>query len=286
MRQASFVGLVTVLALFIGGCTGNSEDEQAATTTPPPSPAAAPASPSPSTPNKTLPSPSVVIPQRTTAVPPVPGLVKTLPPDARAKQANLGPNSRDPFSFLPVKPLQSVTDNAQGEQQNKPVPVVPNVPSPPINPNPSRQGNTPLVPRPPQPPSAINPKPPTSPGGQVPAPPSFAPKLPELPEPTLARGIEVTGVIEVDGVPQAIVKVPNEPPRYVKAGQRLSNGQVLVKRIEVNRGPTPVVILEQYGIEVAKRVGEKPTVSPEQGDAPTASRPVPPPLNGNTSPQA
>lgn len=37
--------------------------------------------------------------------------------------------------------------------------------------------------------------------------------------------------------------------------QRLANG-VLVKRIEMNQGYNPIVILEQYGIEVAKMVGE------------------------------
>jgi hypothetical protein len=55
------------------------------------------------------------------------------------------------------------------------------------------------------------------------------------------------------------VKVPDEPTsRYVKPGQRLVNG-VLVKRIEMSQGANPTVILEQYGIEVAKQVGEQPS---------------------------
>jgi hypothetical protein len=34
---------------------------------------------------------------------------------------------------------------------------------------------------------------------------------------------------------------------------------VLVKRIEMSQGANPTVILEQYGIEVAKQVGEQPS---------------------------
>lgn len=115
------------------------------------------------------------------------------------------------------------------------------------------------------------------------------PDLPKLPEPTQARGIEVTGVVEVGGVPVAIVQVPNEPARYVREGQRIANGQVLVKRIETNRGPTPVVILEQYGVEVARGVGEAPATGipgqPPPPPVPTASLPAQPPLN-TVSPQA
>jgi hypothetical protein len=85
----------------------------------------------------------------------------------------------------------------------------------------------------------------------------------------------VTGVVQVGGTPVAIVKVPNEPARYVRPGQRIANGQVLVKRIEMNRGPTPVVILEQYGVEVARGVGDSPSNTPglpgQPPQGPTAS---------------
>lgn len=80
--------------------------------------------------------------------------------------------------------------------------------------------------------------------------------LPALPNPDLANEVEVTGVIQVGNTVQAIVKAPLEATsRYVGIGTRLSNGQVLVKRIEMNAGATPVVILEQNGVEVAKPVG-------------------------------
>ena len=83
------------------------------------------------------------------------------------------------------------------------------------------------------------------------------PSLPpaDLPNPTLAKAVVVTGIVQVGSSTQAIVKAPLEPSsRYVSPGQRIANGQVLVKRIEV-RGSEPVVILEELGIEVVKFIG-------------------------------
>jgi hypothetical protein len=92
--------------------------------------------------------------------------------------------------------------------------------------------------------------------------------LPKPPEPDSARAVIVTGILLVGKEPQAIIKVPNEPSsRYVQAGQLLFNG-VLVKRIEMNQGSNPLVVLEQYGIEVAKAVGEKPVTNTKQSTTP------------------
>jgi hypothetical protein len=70
--------------------------------------------------------------------------------------------------------------------------------------------------------------------------------------------VQVLGVVQIGNTAHAIVQAPNEPTsRYVQVGQRLSNGQVLVKRIEMSRGAEePVVVLEQYGIEVPTAVGQ------------------------------
>jgi len=103
----------------------------------------------------------------------------------------------------------------------------------------------------------IRPVLPTVLAGSVPSP-KLKTILPPAPQPETAKGVIVTGVILIGKVPQAIVQVPNEPTsRYVQPGQRLVNG-VLVKRIEMGKGANPTVILEQYGIEVAKEVGEQP----------------------------
>lgn len=95
------------------------------------------------------------------------------------------------------------------------------------------------------------------------APPAGIPTIPPIPEPTLARQVEVTGVVKIGGTVQAIVKAPNEPTsRYVGIGQRLSNGQILVKRIELNPGSDPIVILEENGIEVPVMVGSSKKKTP------------------------
>ncbi|MBD1910631.1 MULTISPECIES: hypothetical protein [unclassified Leptolyngbya] len=100
-----------------------------------------------------------------------------------------------------------------------------------------------------------------------------APNLPPPPpQPTLARAVQVLGVVQVGNVPHAIVQAPNEPTsRYVRVGQRLSNGEVLVKRIEM--GTEPIVVLEQVGVEVRTAVGGG--AAPAAGANTTASLPLP-----------
>ncbi len=78
-------------------------------------------------------------------------------------------------------------------------------------------------------------------------------------EPTLARNIGVSGVIEVEGKTQVIVKLPSETfSRYVEVGDRISDGKIKIKRVEGAQTLTPMVILEEAGVEVTRRVGDKP----------------------------
>jgi hypothetical protein len=98
--------------------------------------------------------------------------------------------------------------------------------------------------------------------------------LPPVQEPEAAKAVGVTGVIMIGREPKAIITVPNEPSRHVQVGQRLAGG-VLVKRIEMNQGIEPVVILEQNGIEVVKKVGDKPADK-------TATTNTPQPATGNS----
>jgi hypothetical protein len=101
------------------------------------------------------------------------------------------------------------------------------------------------------------------------------PSRPLLPDPVLAKSVEVTGIVQVGGSIQAIVKAPDEPSsRYVGVGQRLSNGQVLVKRIET-AGSEPVVIFEQSGVEVSRAVGQSSEVAAPAAGGATAVQPVP-----------
>ena len=109
-----------------------------------------------------------------------------------------------------------------------------------------------------------NQRPPGNPGSQQGRPGSKpgqqeAPLPPPPPSTDIAQAIEISGVVQVGNQIQIIVKVPTEATsRYVKVGQRVANGQVLIKRVEFKRGDDPSVILEQNGVEVTKVVGEKP----------------------------
>lgn len=168
--------------------------------------------------------------------------------------------------------------------QGRAVPELPNLP--PIEKPPSAAQRRPSVAQ--KPPAAGTG---AKPGGSSGAPgsPSFSPpQLPKAPDPTIAKGVKVTGVIEIRGVPHAIVQAQGQESRYVKAGDYLANGQVLVKRIETNKGGSPVVILEEKGVEVARRVGEggetaaapnsteqNPTSSPQATPPQTSQPPSP-----------
>ncbi len=100
--------------------------------------------------------------------------------------------------------------------------------------------------------------------------------LPNIPQPTVARAVRISGVVQIGGVPYAIVQVPNEVERYVRAGERIAGGSVLVKRIDT-RSVEPRVVLEQNGIEVVANVTGG-------GDAPdTAAAPPAPPSGTETS---
>jgi hypothetical protein len=179
------------------------------------------------------------------------GLLQSTNPEERARQVQRGITSgKDPFSSVP--PLVSFKVPVVNRDQGSPVPT--------------SSGSQPSVANRPQTPDRPAVQPRTTP---KPEPKSPIKSLPPLPDPTLAKAVQVTGVIVVGGVPQAIVQAPNETTsRYVQVGQRISNGQILVKRIEMNSGSDPIVILEQNGVEVARAVGSP--ASPAAPGAPPA----------------
>jgi hypothetical protein len=81
------------------------------------------------------------------------------------------------------------------------------------------------------------------------------PLPPAPPSTDLAKAVQVNGVVDFGGRVSAIVKEPQEQiSRSVSAGDYLSKGKVLVKRIELNGNREPMVILEQNGVEVIKQV--------------------------------
>jgi hypothetical protein len=81
-----------------------------------------------------------------------------------------------------------------------------------------------------------------------------APVIPRRSPTALAETIEISGVLQVGGKTNVIVKVPDESTsRYVTVGDSMANGQVRVKRVEM--GIDPVIVLEQNGKEVTRSVG-------------------------------
>jgi hypothetical protein len=85
---------------------------------------------------------------------------------------------------------------------------------------------------------------------------------PSVQKPLQAMALEISGVIEVEGKTQVIVKLPNESfSRYIDVGSRVANGNILVKRVEGQEGISPTVVLEEVGVEVSRKIGDKVTAS-------------------------
>jgi hypothetical protein len=216
------------------------------------------------------------------------GLTKSTDPDEQARKAQAEINSTkatrsDPFTSLPPliafktpKVESSMPVDPSGSSNGGSTPIGRNSAGSGVNvgrsaekaPTPSNMPEMPKFP------DVIRPKPiarqktasrplASIPLNGRPGVPGGIPIMPPIPQPTLAREVEVTGVVTIGRSTQAIVRAPGEPSsRYVSAGQRLANGQVLVKRIEMNPGSDPVVILEENGMEVSIMVGSKKTAKP------------------------
>jgi hypothetical protein len=266
------IAVAAILALAIASCA--SEGDQASNPTPTPNSAQT----QPPAAIQSFKNPVVPAKQTPLLAPTTPNLIQ--PTNATERRKVVSKGRSDPFGQI-FSPTYASPPNTNTTPTGRSVPVLPPLPAakgPIITsrklPTPSAviSGKT-RISRNPQKnkinkgaiASAKIPKP--SPGFTPVVPkvlplvvpnPTLVSVLPPPVQPELARAVLVTGVVLVGQEPQAIIKVPNEPTsRYVQAGQRLANG-VLVKRIEMNQGSNPVVIFEQYGIEVARTVGESP----------------------------
>ena len=163
-------------------------------------------------------------------------------------------NSRsDPFAVVPIPPPRQITP--------PPAPPAPTAVAPPDGTAGAPAGpGTPGAGAPvavgPGAPGATPGTPGTTPvapgAGQPATPPPLAP-LPALPQPTLAEAVQVSGVMTIGNENFAVVQT-SAGSQYVRVGQRVSNGQVLIKRIDL-RGSEPMVVLEENGIEVSRPVG-------------------------------
>ncbi len=188
-------------------------------------------------------------------------LIQSTDPNERIQQINDG--RTDPFAVVPTPPAPQVVAPPPPVPAGPPAPVAgqpqPGAPGPGA-PGPGAPGG-PVATAPGTTPGAPGTTTPGTPGatpggpGQPAAPPALAP-LPPLPQPTQAVAVQVSGVMTIGNQNFAVVQTP-AGSQYVRAGQRIANGQVLVKRIDV-RGSDPVVVLEENGIEVSRPVGAAP----------------------------
>lgn len=254
MGRNSKIAFAACLSLAIAGCTTESTPEAVA-----PVPSATPATKSPMA-TQSFNNPVVSTNQEVTNASATPNLIQ--PTNATERVVIVSQGRTDPFAQIIGQPVLSVP---QTTTTTRVVPVLPRLPTAivPRQPN-SSAGlstgtRTPVassnVAQTPKPPIQASVLPSVMP--QVVPNPTLVSVLPPPAQPDLAKAVTVSGVVLIGKEPQAIIKVPNETTsRYVQAGQRLANG-LLIKRIEMNAGSNPIVILEQYGIEVARMVGEE-----------------------------
>lgn len=246
MRHTRSIALLlAIFPLGLGGCTFLGGDESADVATP--EPVTVPTEPVAQAPNA-APNGTAQAPANAPAGILPPDLISSTNPAQRVQAVQR--NRPDPFALIPTTPTVEIPRNAAGQ----PVPQLPNLPNRSTAAGNGNPSNRPAASRPTSAPQ-------TTPSGTLAPIPNLVPSNPLAaaplpPQPTLAQAVKVTGVVQIGSTLHAIVSAPNEPSsRYVRAGQRLSNGQVLVKRIEVNRGSEPVVVLEQNGVEVQTAVG-------------------------------
>lgn len=85
---------------------------------------------------------------------------------------------------------------------------------------------------------------------------------PVVEKPLQAMAIEISGIIEVEGKTQVIVKLPNESfIRYIDVGSQVANSSIFIKRVEGQESVSPTVVLEEVGVEVARKIGDKVAAS-------------------------
>jgi hypothetical protein len=252
MRSALLLAVAGILGLTVSGCDFGGGDT---TVTPSPDPSPVAISPSPSPTAAPFAQPTVEPQESPRGILP-PDLISSTDPDQRVQQVKGTRN--DPFSLLPTTPTVEFAEGAAPTTAPTTITPVPRGAT--ANPPARRTAQTPARPTTrasgPATGGAAGSTPGQTATGQNTGPRSPITANPPRPQPTLARAVEVTGIVQVGDTVYAIVNAPNESTsRYVQEGQRLSGGQVLVRRIETNRAE-PVVVLEQAGVEVVRAVGE------------------------------
>ncbi len=252
MRRSAVGVTLTLLVMALSGCNSDSElksnaiskDTKAASS----APAAVPAVfPSPEVDVETAPAPAVA-------------LIRPTDPDERVRVIKSG--RVDPFRPL-VSPPQP---------KNRPSSAPRSTPSTSKTSPSGRKTSTKIAVKPNRSSSRLN-LPKISPPKAAPSSSPNKAVLPPLPapEPTVAKGIKVKGIVVVAGTPQAIVEAPEETTaRTISVGDRVAGGQVALVGFDMSNSTSPKAVFKEAGMEVAIGVGQAPIVlasaqSPVQG---------------------
>lgn len=239
MRNRHWIVSVSVLSIFLTSC--NQPKKAKTPENQPTAQSSAQTFAQPMVAASTAPMPSVK----------VPGMIqttdnKTTPPPTTDD------STRDPFAAAAVpSEFQTTILPTQPATQPAAQPVQPSAPQriatrPIANlsplPRPTAALKTPILP---QQPLSTLPSLPVAP----------LPMAPPVSRTNLAEAIEVTGIVQIAGRYTAIIQEPNGGARYVRVGDKLANGQVIVKRINMNAGEEPSIVLQQNGIKLTRTVG-------------------------------
>ncbi|MBW4655744.1 MAG: hypothetical protein KME20_22290 [Kaiparowitsia implicata GSE-PSE-MK54-09C] len=241
MNRLALMLVCGAMSLVVSACGGRSPSQQAQSTPPtvPPAP----------TLEESGASPTGRVPSR--AVQPALAALPT---------ADRGGRSRPTPSSLPEQagrnnPFSSVTDaavlvNVPTMTEALTQPLMPQV-APTAQPMPAVSS---LAVPPPPPALTTVPIP-----AQMPAPTvegsSSSISLPSRPPQLLANRIQVTGMVQVGDRLAVITETPGDATsRTVSVGDYLGEGQVLVKRIEMD-GLEPLIVLEEQGQEIMRTLG-------------------------------
>ncbi len=240
-KKLSSILLVSYVAFSLGGCAFFQRSQEPSEEPP----VAQSPQPSEEKPPEEKPDEVFEEPTTTGSTPQLPstaGLIPSTPPNEREKAVKPGRNN--PFAVIPIQPVVRQKTASNGVSEPEKLCQLQEV----NNPTTIAQ----------------------APGTDTPVSDIGLPPLldPVLPIPNEARGVVVSGVLQLNGTPVAIVQAPNESvSRQVTVGASLSNGQVIVKAINVS-SQKPYVVLEQYGLEIARGVGE-PAEEPVEPPTPT-----------------
>ena len=206
--------------------------------------------------------------------------------------SEIEPGRRDPFASLPARPfLVQQRPVASSSVSSPPValptaptptpsttteqsPVVPATPQA-VEPIPlARQIPTPPVQRQPVPVAPVPTVPVAVPPAPIPVAPPIAPEAVSVASALPASpSFEFSGVVQMGDRVKIIVEEPSGS-RYVQVGERVGNGQFVIKAVDFNQGSTPAVILERGGTESVHWVGRQywQTARCHPGEGPALSR--------------